>query len=602
MTAASKGNDPEQPAAPEAIPSGDYQELRALLIRPEREEIEALKQQLSHRPDVDARSVATVLPTAVTLAADKSDRLGQAMGPTIEKALTLSVRRNPEVITEAIFPIIGSAISRAVREALLRLMQQTSYALDHSFSLRGWKWRIEALATGKPFSEVVLLHSLVYRVEQVFLIHPESGLLLQHVIAESLAESLGADAQDAAMVTSMLTAIQDFVRDSFRMESKAALDSIEVGDLTVWIERGPHAVLAGVIRGAAPLSLRAVFRTALELCHRDALDILKSFSGDPDELKIIRPHLESCLQVHQRKEERSSLLTWLVLSALLICGGYWVTKRVLTERQQAARLRHAVTQLAAQEGIVVLDASVHNGRYALRILRDPDALTEPGLLTQMGLTQAETALTTMPYLAMEPRFVQRRAERALRPPSGVTLSYQPQAGVLTSNGMAQPEWIADAQRLATVIPGVQTYDCQTKPIPPARSLLDLLADKARKIEAIEFKFRAGSAELIPGQESQLASAVAEMKELLRLAEPDRSGLLITIEVIAYTDPIGTVDYNQKLRESRAKEMRLWLSNAGVDARHLKPVVIGPEQLTRVDRAASFHVVIRDPKAVQEDAK
>lgn len=91
MTAASKGNDPEQPAAPEAIPSGDYQELRALLIRPEREEIEALKQQLSHRPDVDARSVATVLPTAVTLAADKSDRLGQAMGPTIEKALTLSV-------------------------------------------------------------------------------------------------------------------------------------------------------------------------------------------------------------------------------------------------------------------------------------------------------------------------------------------------------------------------------------------------------------------------------------------------------------------------------------------------------------------------------
>lgn len=602
MTAAPKDHDPERPAAPAQTPSGEFQELRSLLIRPERDDIEALKQQLSYRPEVDARSVATVLPAAVTLAADTSERLGQAMGPTIEKALTLSVRRNPEVITEAIFPIIGSAISRAVKEALLRLMQQTSYALDHSFSLRGWKWRIEALATGKPFSEVVLLHSLVYRVEQVFLIHPESGLLLQHVIADSLAVSLGADAQDASMVTSMLTAIQDFVRDSFRVESKAALDSIEVGDLTVWIERGPHAVLAGVIRGAAPLSLRSLFRTALEQCHRDALDILKSFSGDPDELKLVRPHLESCLQVHQRKEERSSILTWLVLSALLLGGGYALTRNLVHQRQQAARLRYAITQIQQQEGVVLLEASERQGRFSLRILRDPDAIAEPELLKAIGLSEAETSLVTMSYLAMEPRVVLKRATRALRPPQGVELTFRSEDGALVSNGKALPDWISDAQRIATVVPGVQTYQCLTQPILRTRSLLDLLTDKARRVEAIEFSFRAGSAELLPGQESKLALAVAEMKELLRLADPDRSGLLITIEVIAYTDPIGTVEYNQKLRESRATEMRQWLSTAGVDARHLKPVVIGPDQKARIDRAASFHVVISEPKAGQEDAK
>lgn len=602
MTAASRDHDQERPAATANTSSGELQELRSLLIQPERDDIEALKQQLSYRPEVDARSVATVLPAAVTLAADKSDRLGQAMGPTIEKALTTSVRRNPEVITEAIFPIIGGAISRAVKEALLRLMQQTSYALDHSFSLRGWKWRIEALATGKPFSEVVLLHSLVYRVEQVFLIHPESGLLLQHVIADSLAASLEANAQDAAMVTSMLTAIQDFVRDSFRVESKAALDSIEVGDLTVWIERGPHAVLAGVLRGAAPLSLRSVFRTALEQCHRDALDILKSFSGDPDELQLVRPHLESCLQVHQRKEERSALMTWLVLSALVLGSGYALTRSMLIQRQQAARLRYAITQVHKQQGIVLLDASEQNGRFSLRILRDPDAIAEPELIRVMGLSQPETSLVTMPYLTMEPSFVLRRAERALRPPQGVVLSYRAEDGVLISNGMALPDWISDAQRIGTVIAGVQKYECLTQPILRTRSLLSLLADKARRVEAIEFTFRAGSTELLPGQESKLASAVAEMKELLRMADPDRSGLLITIEVIAYTDPIGTVEYNQKLRESRANEMRLWLSNAGVDARHLKPVVIGPDKLARIDRAASFHVVIHEPKDSMKDAK
>ena len=571
--------------------TSDYQELRSLLLQPEHEEIEELKRQLVRHTDVDAQSVAAVLPAAVTIAANRAEQLGQAMGPTIESALKMSVRRNPEVITEAIFPIIGSAISRAVREALLRLLQQTSYALDHSFSLRGWKWRIEALATGKPFSEVVLLHSLVYRVEQVFLIHPESGLLLQHVISDAIAGSLGQDAQDASMVTSMLTAIQDFVRDSFRVESKAALDSVEIGDLTVWLERGPHAVLAGVIRGTAPMSLRAIFRNALELCHRDALDKLKSFSGDTDDLKEIRPFLESCLQVHQRIEERRNVGAWLVLAAIVFTSGYFVRANLVTQRHRAMRLAHAVEMIQRQEGVVLLDASQKDGRYRLRLLRDREAPAEIDILRQAGLRPEETEASFTPYLSTDQGFVLRRAQRALVPPVGVELSYNITDGVLSSNGIATDEWIHDAKMLAPVVAGVRSYDCQTKPIQPPKPLYEVLIEKAKSIEAIEFKFRAGSVELTPGQESLLVRAVAEMKELLRLAEADRTGLDITIEVHAYTDEIGGETYNQKLRESRAREMSLWLGNAGVDTRRLKPVVPTPEEKTRIDRAASFHVVI-----------
>ena len=66
-----------------------------------------------------------------------------------------------------------------------------------------------AWRTGKSFAEVVLLNTLVYRVEQVFLIHAQTGLLLQHVVADAVT------AQDADMVSGMLTAIRDFARDSF---------------------------------------------------------------------------------------------------------------------------------------------------------------------------------------------------------------------------------------------------------------------------------------------------------------------------------------------------------------------------------------------------
>jgi glyoxylase-like metal-dependent hydrolase (beta-lactamase superfamily II) len=44
----------------------------------------------------------------------------------------------------------------------------------------------------------------------------------------SVEESI--ELQNATMVSSMLTAIQDFVRDSFRTDSKAALDTVEVGE------------------------------------------------------------------------------------------------------------------------------------------------------------------------------------------------------------------------------------------------------------------------------------------------------------------------------------------------------------------------------------
>ena len=53
------------------------------------------------------------------------------------------------------------------------------------------------------------MHSLLYRAEQIFLIHRETGLVLSHVVGPAVAT------QDPAMVAGMLSAIQQFVKDSF---------------------------------------------------------------------------------------------------------------------------------------------------------------------------------------------------------------------------------------------------------------------------------------------------------------------------------------------------------------------------------------------------
>ena len=69
------------------------------------------------------------------------------------------------------------------------------------------------------------------------------------------------------MVSGMLTAIRDFAQDSFRVSDDEALDTLQVGELSVWIEQGPHAILAAVIRGTAPPELRTALQEALERVH-----------------------------------------------------------------------------------------------------------------------------------------------------------------------------------------------------------------------------------------------------------------------------------------------------------------------------------------------
>ena len=70
-------------------------------------------------------------------------------------------------------------------------MQSFNHALEHSMSWRGLKWRMEAWRTGRSFAEVVLCHTLVFRVEQVFLIHQPTGLLIQHIVALDMLEARG---------------------------------------------------------------------------------------------------------------------------------------------------------------------------------------------------------------------------------------------------------------------------------------------------------------------------------------------------------------------------------------------------------------------------
>ena len=409
---------------------------------PEQARLERLEKQPAH----SAETVAAVLPEAVAHStANRADELSIALEPAMTTAVSTVARNNPDVFGEALAPTIGAAVRKAVRDAFAAMLQRLDEALERSMSIRSLAWRLEAKRTGRPLAEVVLLRTLVYRVEQVFLIHPGSGIVLQHVSAEG-------GVQDPNQVASMLEAIDSFVREAFRPQPFGVhLSRVEVGDLTIWVDRNAAAVIAAVVRGCAPRELGDVLHEAHERIYLTHRADLARFQSDVSPFAATRPILESCLQGQHRPPPRMARV-WLAAAAVLLAvlAGLVVARRV----QHARQLRTSVEALRNEPGIVVISADRSGGRLRIDGFRDPLAPPAADVLARHGLPPAEMGFE--PFLSLDPRIVERRVRLALRPPPGVTLSVRD--GTVRASGVAPRRWIEGARSLAAALPGSERFD------------------------------------------------------------------------------------------------------------------------------------------------
>src|ERR1700733_3644619 len=190
-----------------------YEELRHLIVAPEQEGIASIQDRLDNL-EKRTEDVSVVVAEAIQRRREQGDNqaLAEALAPTIQDTLRESVRRDPHVLADALFPVMGPAIRKSITETLRSMLESFNTALEHSLSWQGLKWRLEAFRSGRPFSEVAMMHSLLFRVEQVFLIHRETRLFSRHVVAPQVAT------QDPSLVSGMLSAIQQFVKDSFESQ------------------------------------------------------------------------------------------------------------------------------------------------------------------------------------------------------------------------------------------------------------------------------------------------------------------------------------------------------------------------------------------------
>jgi OOP family OmpA-OmpF porin len=586
---------PDDATVSDAKADQDLAQLRTILVGREQRELAQLRARIDQVGFTPER-LADELPEAIFRRTDRGDRqLAIALAPSVEKALAESVRKHPTAIASAIFPVLGPAIRKAIGEALAGLVASVNAGIGQSLSLRGLQWRLEAWRTGVPYAQVVIRHSLLYRVEQVLLIHAETGLLLAHASSPDLT------ATDGDLISGMLTAIRDFVGDSFAQEREVGgLTSFKVGELGVIVEPGPQAILAAVVRGPAPESLKGKLRETIESIHLRFADPLSGFSGDATPFEPARELLADCIEtVLQSAESRKrGVVWWPWLLAFMVIA---TVLGVLLYRR-AASWQRTIARLESEPGIVLVRAEHGWWRSRLSGLRDPLAAAPAAVLASVGADTTRIDGRWQPYISLDSSMVVERARRQLGAPSSVVLRLD--GDTLRASGAASMAWVETVGALRVLPAGVGALNLDSVQAPLSPEVTTAIA----AIEQRRVLFAVASARLSPVALAIIDSTARQLRTVDATLAAVRRHL--ELELDGRADPTGMDSTNQSLSADRAAAVHAALVRAGVPEASLSTKALGSTSLlsaddpvvrARLNRSVSFSVrVVRQERATTPD--
>ncbi|MEM7299198.1 MAG: hypothetical protein AAF391_13150, partial [Bacteroidota bacterium] len=393
----SKGFDNES-----AEESDAYLELKRLLLDDEQAVLHELQEHVLNKKQ-RTEDVADVLSESIEIASQDTERLSASMSGVIHNSIQKLIKKDPKSFADALFPVMGPAIRKSLNETLKSFMQSLNYVLELNTSRQGLKWRWEAWRKGVKYSDYVLKKTLVYRVDEAFLIQPSSGLLISHV-AHS-----GVEPSDSDAVSAMLSAIQDFIRDSFSVDKSSGLETVELGEQTLWVVAGPQAILACAIRGIAPPELRTEFQKVLEDIHGQYEDKLAEFDGDRNSVGGIPDLLATCLNDQHsdfRQEDKPTesnskgflstpLIILLSVIALVLLWFIW------RNIDFTNRFEQLQTDLNNQQGVVVYKTETDDKPYTVHVIKDPLADNINEVPAKYDFDENDVQFQTKPFQSFD---------------------------------------------------------------------------------------------------------------------------------------------------------------------------------------------------------
>jgi len=302
---------------------------RARKLEDRNRELELEIRILERKSRVDTEGLVAHLTPVMTnvvrrTISESGKEMAEALGPIMGESIRVQIRDSRQEMVDALYPIIGSTVQRAVAEFTREIQRNIDRRLRSTLSPGASMRSLAARLRGVSPSELTLRDSFAFQIREIFIIQHHSGMLLAHSHPGS------SEIADSDLVSAMLTAIRDFVRDSFVPgDEDAELDEIQFGQERIIIQSGKYAYVAVVIRGIEPEGFRAHLREFVSELHVRFGSALRDYDGDPAILPDFQPFLAQLIldlsggeaETRLTDRQRWTLTGALILLLLLLSVG-----------------------------------------------------------------------------------------------------------------------------------------------------------------------------------------------------------------------------------------------------------------------------------------
>ena len=410
-------------------------ELRQIIVGDDADTLRDLKERIENI-EKRTKDVAEVLPGAINERIRKDSKLSEALTKPVFKGLKEAIRKEPEAYGEILYPVMAPSIRRAISQAISSMLVTINQTIHSATTIQGFKYRFESMRTGVPYAQLMLRKTAPFVVEHVYLIDRDTGLLIKEVHAEGV-ESLDGDA-----VSAMFSAIQSFMRDSFSNDKSSRLTDFksehQSENQNIWIVHGSDMMLACVISGNAPESVRELLYDTLDSIHTDYANERADFDGDTTVFEGVESYLNPLVELDETVEKiKKTSVTRFILPILVVCGLVALGVH-LYERYSALSI--VKFNIQKTPGIAMTDAYWDDGKIIIEGLKDPDAVIPYYEFSRHRIIDPDTiVLNTIPFRSLESSMELQRFSREFVLPEGV--SFSEVNGKIRLSGEGSIDWL-----------------------------------------------------------------------------------------------------------------------------------------------------------------
>lgn len=557
-------------------------QLRQLLFGEDNQQIRNIVAQ-------DARKiVGNILAEALKDRQANDGAIEQVLAPIIEKSVEQTITTRKDQFIGYMYPLVGRLVRKSVSAFLTHFLEQTNQLLESSFTLKGIASRYKAWRSGMSYSQYIISQTYSFRVEQVLLIHSETSMLLRTVTQDTMQTT------DADMVSAMLSAINDFVSDSFTTNDtdQQQLDEIKTDNFTLLIKQGPQAIIVAAITGNVPANIGEKLQLSLENIHKMYGKELQNFDGDVSPFESTALLLNECLVTTYNKDttnhKKSPWMAILLLLGLLAVGSFFIFKQwQLNEKLQQIR------ELEEVPGVILLKVDTCNSNICITLLRDPIAEPARSWLDNSNIASNNIIITERAYRSADTQLNQKRLSLLQKQFPELTLNNEK----LTYSGQLTTERftaltsslapLADMLDINKVLTSIEI----TRPLVSIsdQEINRIIIDQTiKKIEQTSIAFDRNESVLTSTAETTLTSLSADISSAIKLSA--QFDYTIQIIIIGTSDSSGTSLYNKKISAKRAQSVNNALIDNGVEQHVIQTMGFGSLEGAEETRRVLFAVV------------